>query len=857
MKKTLHIIPHSHWDREWYLPFEKHRTRLIDLFDNLIEVMEENEDYTYYHMDGQYVVIEDYLEVRPSMRERLLALIRAGRIQIGPWYVLQDEYLTSGEANVRNMLYGIRLCREIGAEPVECGYFPDAFGNISQAPQIVRGFGFDNAVFGRGVNDVGADNEVIKQNGLTKSEMIWRSPDGSEVLGVMFCNWYHNAMELPEEPEALKKRIAHIVVSTSRFATTDHLLGMNGCDHQPLQKNLHKVIRLANEVQDEVTVKQSNFKEYIELIRQNAKDLKVFEGEINSQFTSGWGNLISTASAHIDIKQDNHKAQHLLAGIAEPLSVLLLENGGKYKGDLFLYAWKKLMQNHPHDSICSCSCDEVYDEMKVRFMKAITCTEELRDYALEKLTAAVNTDILHGDAAIVVYSLSPNKAAATVTADVDFDKGTDLKYLSLFDDHGNEIPATFTHKPNTFTYTLPEDRFRQPRYVDRVTVEFPVTTDGIGYRTYVLCFRKPQKKESLPHGIGICENDAVRLTIKENGSFDLYDKRSKITYPGLHLFEDSADHGNLYNYVQPEGDIPVLSNEHTAKITLHEANAYKVTYKVALTLMKGVKLTSYLTLTKGVARVDIRTTVENQKSDHRLRALFPTAFKTETVMAQGQFDVVRRKITPEFTWQNPCNAQRMESFVTLQDEEDGRSLLIATKGLPEYEVLRDGKNTLALTLLRSVGEVGDWGIFPTPKGQKHGTYTLEYSVIPYQKSEEERAFSEAFAFSYPTALAVGTTSHEGTLPDKTCYLQFDSEYIRMSAFKKKEDGESAVLRLYNTHTEAVKLTVTLADCYREANLLTLGEELVEALPIENGKLILSVPAKKILTVELVSRKETI
>ena len=110
MKKTLHIIPHSHWDREWYLPFDKHRVYLVELFDNLIKVMEENEDYTYYHLDGQYVVIDDYLEIRPQMRERLMSLIHAGRIQVGPWYILQDEYLISGEANVRNMLYGIKLC---------------------------------------------------------------------------------------------------------------------------------------------------------------------------------------------------------------------------------------------------------------------------------------------------------------------------------------------------------------------------------------------------------------------------------------------------------------------------------------------------------------------------------------------------------------------------------------------------------------------------------------------------------------------------------------------------------------------------------------------------------------------------
>ena len=850
MKKTLHIIPHSHWDREWYLPFEKHRTRLVDLLDNLIEVMEKNDDYTYYHLDGQFVVIEDYLEVRPAMRERLFALIRQGRIKIGPWYVLQDEYLTSGEANIRNMLYGIRLCKEIGAEPVKCGYFPDAFGNISQAPQIVSGFGFDNAVFGRGVNDVGADNEIIKQNGLTNSELIWRGADGTEVIGVMFCNWYHNAMELPSDPDALKARLEKIVRTTSRFATTDHLLGMNGCDHQPLQKNLHEVIKLANEIQNDVTVKQSNIDDYVDEIRQNAKDLKVFEGEINSQFTSGWGNLICTASAHIDIKQDNHKAQHLLAGIAEPLSTLLHQNGGKYKSDLFLYAWRTLMQNHPHDSICACSCDEVYDEMKVRFMKAITCTEELRDYALDKLTASISTKYTGGKRAIVVYSLSPNKATTIVQANVDFDRSEKVTAITITDESGKEIPAKIKLFKNTFTYTLPEDRFRQPKYVDRFVVEFPITTNGIGYRTFAVKTTAQAKIETLPCGCERMENEFFRVRIEENGSLEIYDKRTKKTHTGLHLLEDTADCGDLYNYVAPKGDTPILSTNVKAKITLHEANAYKVSYKVAMTLTRGVKVTSIVTLTRGVARVDIQTTVENNKKNHRLRALFPTAYTTDTVYAEGQFDVVARKITPEFTWKNPCNAQRMQAFVTLKDEASDDALLIATRGLCEYEVLRDGKNTLAVTLLRAIGEVGDWGVFPTPKGQKLGSYTLEYSIVPYQKANESEAYAQGYTFAYPATVAIGTTCHEGMLPSRKSYVSLDNDYIRISAFKKKEDGASSVLRLFNTHTEEVTFTLTLADYYTEANLLTLGEEVIKPLAIQNGKLTLTAPRKKIITIEL-------
>ncbi len=850
MKKTLHIIPHSHWDREWYLPFEKHRTRLIDLFDNLIEVMEQNDDYTYYHMDGQYIVIEDYLEVRPSMRERLFALIRAGRIQIGPWYILQDEYLTSGEANVRNMLYGIKLCRAIGAEPVACGYFPDAFGNISQAPQIVRGFGIDNAVFGRGVNDVGADNEVIKQNGVTKSEMIWRGADGSEVIGVMFANWYHNAMELPSDPGALSRRIARIVESTSRFATTDHLLGMNGCDHQPLQKNLHKVIALANEVQNEVTVKQSNFSDYLEAIRENAHDLKVYEGEINGQLGSGEGNLISTASAHIDIKQDNHKAEHLLSGIAEPLSALLHLNGGKYKSDLFLYAWKKLMQNHPHDSICSCSCDEVYDEMKVRFMKAITCTEELRDYALEKLTGNITTKDKDGNHAVVVYSLSPNPARTVVSASIDYDQNETVTAVALFDEKGDEIPAKIDYLPDTFTYTLPEDRFRQPRYVDRFVITFPITTNGIGYRTLTVKTATPTAKTKVKYSDTTLENDTLALKVEDNGTITLTDKRNRHVYENYLLLEDSRDQGELYNYVPVENDTPITSEHSKAAISLFEVTPYSATLKIALSFLDDVTTISYITLTDGIDRVDVKTVVDNRRENHRLRVLFPTKLATDCVFAEGQFDVVKRDIQPAFTWTNPCNCQRMKSFVTLEDRSGDAATMIATRGISEYEVLRDGQNTLAITLLRAVGEVGDWGVFPTPKGQKLGSYTLEYSIIPYDKAGKSEAYHNGYTFSLPAATAYGCESHDGTLPTKTDYLSLDNRFVRASAFKKAEDSDALVLRLFNTSEQAEDVTLTLDTIFKTACRTNLAEEESTPLTIADGKLTLTLGAKKIETILL-------
>ena len=850
MKKTLHIIPHSHWDREWYLPFEKHRVRLIDLFDNLIQVMEENEDYTYYHLDGQYIVIDDYLEVRPQMRDRLMKLIHDGRIHVGPWYILQDEYLTSGEANVRNMLYGIRLCREIGADPVETGYFPDAFGNISQAPQIIRGFGFDNAVFGRGINDVGADNQLVKENGITKSELIWRSPDGSEVLGVMFANWYHNAMELPADPDALRERLKGIVARTERFATTDHLLGMNGCDHQPIQMDLHKVIKLANEVQDEVEVKQSNFKDYIAEMRKYKDNFPVFEGEINGQLSAGSCPLICTASAHVDIKQQNHDVQHLLERIAEPTSLVSMLCGGKYKSDLYLYAWKKLMQNHPHDSICSCSCDEIYEEMKTRFAKSLACAEQLRDGSLDHLAATVDTSRVDGEHAIVVLSLEPHASVVTVKANVDLDKDDPTEAIAIFDENGNEIPAKTKLIKNQFTYTLPDDRFRQPRRVNRFEVEMQVAANGIGYRVFSVKKQASTVKTGVKYTASTMENEYLLVKINENGTVDVTDKRSGRVYAGQNLFEDTQDRGNLYNYVQPQGDVAVTTANAKAEIALDEVTPWSVTFKVTVPMDIDADITAYVTLSDRIARVDFRTVVTNRAEDHRLRALFTTDIDTKYVFAEGQFDVVRRDITPAETWKNPCNAQRDQAFVTIESENGNDALMVANRGLCEYEVLRDGRNTLAITLLRAIGQIGDWGVFPTPLGQKKGTWTLEYSMIPYTLDRQAEAYNEGYVFAGPAVVAIGTPKHEGAAPAAADYVRFDNNYIRISAFKKAEDSSSAILRLFNTSVEPVTLTLDVP-AFKTAKMTNLAEELVCELTVQDGKLTLDIPAKKIVTIELV------
>lgn len=843
MKKTLNIIPHSHWDREWYMGFERHRFRLVELFDALIDVMEKNPDFTYYHMDGQFIVVEDYLEIRPEMRERLLALIRADRIQIGPWYVLQDEYLTSGEANVRNMLYGIRLCRSIGASPVMSGYFPDAFGNVSQVPQILRGFGIDNAIFGRGLNDIGSNNEVVKQNGITKSELLWRAPDGSEVIGIMFANWYHNAMELPTDREALADRIRGIAASTARFSETDQLLGMNGCDHQPLQRNLHEVIKLANEVQDEVYVKQSNFKEYVDKIRGITDRLAPVEGEIAGQLTSGNGLLINTASAHIDIKQQNQYAQNLLSRIAEPINSISCIFGDEYRSDFFLYAWRKLMQNHPHDSICTCSDDDVYTEMLTRFRKSVQTADELRLAGLDYIAANMSGG---GENKLAVLSLDPGRNICRVRVNVDFPLDAGIKGFTLTDEEGKCVPVSYKHIGRTFTYTLPKDRFRQPRYIDRFETELMLETNGIGIRLLTInpseASVEPPKYSAVSFGARFAENEFIRLDFADDGSFNLIDKRNGRIYPKQNIFEDVRDCGNLYNFVQPGDSEPVTSEGRPAEICVSAETPYSVTFRVAARLDADIDIVSYVSIYDRIPRVEIRTELDNRAENHRLRALFGGGIVSDTVLAEGQFDLVRRNIVPWEGWTNPSNTQRCDNFFAL--EGDNGALLVSGRGLNEYEILRDGKNTMALTLLRAVGEIGDWGVFPTPLGQCIGSFALEYAIVPYETSASGDAYALAYEFTSSPLQAVRCTG-EGSI-EAGNIISADNPYIRMSALKKCEDRNSLIFRVFNISDEEQSFELSCSEKLGRLHAVDLSESRLYSIDERR----LTIGKKKIATFEL-------
>lgn len=871
-KRTAHIVSHTHWDREWYLPYEKHHVRLVALVDALLDKLDQSEAFKSFYLDGQTIILEDYLQVRPENKERLEKHIREGRILIGPWYILQDAFLTSGEANVRNMQIGHRDAKKYG-EPAKIGYFPDTFGLVGQTPQLMRQAGIGNAFFGRGVKPTGFNNTVTDGGYESSfSELIWEGPDGSKVLGILFANWYSNGNEIPAEESEAKAFWDRKLADAEKYASTGELLFMNGCDHQPVQLDLPEAIETASRLYPETEFVHSSLPRYLEALEGSLdRELSSVQGELRSQRTDGWGTLVNTASARVYLKQMNQEGQALLEKVAEPLASFAHLLGKDYPHHLFTYAWKTLMQNHPHDSICGCSVDEVHREMVTRFAKSRHVAEAIIDDSKRVIAEAVDTSrfAAYGEDPLPLIAMNTTGWERTGVISVELDaarlylreglpleetarrmQAADLSGRVLVDEAGNAVACTVEDLGLQFGYDLPDDRFRQPYMCRRVRITFQAeNVPALGLRAYAWVRREElatavnrsdvagaRAADSLLTGHLVMENARIKAEIAEDGSFMLKDKTTGRIYRDLGIYEDTGDIGNEYMYRQPEGERALTTKGLAAQIRVVEDTPYRASIEIlhrweipasadetldaeqrALVYYperkaKRVKrlvpldIRTVLSLERGGKGIHIETHLDNRAKDHRLRMLFPTDLDAAMHRADSMFEIAERNNEPAPEWDNPSNTQHQQAFVEIGDGEAG--LVVANLGLNEYEVLRDGRNTIAVTLLRSVGELGDWGLFPTPEAQCLGEHTFRMELIPYGTGAGNRApdaYAEAYRFQIPWTVCQ-TGVHAGQLAPVSAPMRWESAELAFSSLKTNEETGDLLIRWYNMSRAETELT---------------------------------------------------
>ena len=765
MVKSNHIIivPETHWDREWYLTFQEYRAKLVLLMDKLLNILKTDPSYRNFMLDGQVIPLEDYLEVRPGLEEEIMTHVMENRLSIGPMYILPDEFLVSGESLIRNLLIGHKISRKFG-RVMKAGYIPDPFGHIAQLPQILSGFELPAILFWRGFGNEFEDNKL-------NVEFCWNAPgNAATILAVLLIFSYSSVADMSTKiiggkyKPALSK-MKRVISSFEKYTATPFVLLNSGSDHHEAKPEIPEIVRQWNEQFPEKFMEQNDVEYYIRKIIESNPKLKSFQGELRG---GKHAHLLSGVfSARMWIKQRNTSIEYLYEKYAEPLSTITWAldkyNQFRYPQGYLLTGLKWLIKNHPHDSICGCSIDQVHDEMKTRFDWAEQIGEEIFKNSMLYLIDLIDIDTTGNKNPFIVYNPLPWKRKdiihfnilshvkkATKTSPGDF---------CIIDSNGKDIPYQVK-------YVQEEPRYQTVFSMSHFC-SFLEEIPACGYKVfYLVPDQKPEVIDSKDIIFKLnrnwIENEFYRVEISQNGMIQVIDKDSNEIFEDICYFEDVGDWGDEYDFAGPREnqtdvkfsseDLNVLnvepyidgSSQKTLKI---EANLNLPSSLTVDRFKRDDNLVSnsisiYITLYRDIKRIDFKVILDNNSKDHRIRVLFPTKIKSEKVDCDGHFYVIPRNVDIPIVekWaQNPLPTNHQKDFVSISN--DNRTFAVINKGLPEYEAIKndDGTITLAITLLRCIEWLSRFDLstrgndagpdLNTPAAQCIGKHEFEFSIV--------------------------------------------------------------------------------------------------------------------------------
>jgi len=894
------VVSHTHWDRAWYLPFETFRHRLVRLVDRVMDLLEENDDYRAFTLDGQTVLLEDYLEVRPDQEPRLRDLIERGRLQIGPWYTLPDLFLVSGEAVIRNLQEGRRLCEDFGAD-MAVGYIPDPFGHFAQMPQILRGFDLDTYIFMRGLSA-----ETKERLGAVFS---WEAPDGSRVRAVYQRQGYFPAAALGH-PEIYGRFDGHtptVDLARERLEDSVDLMGplqdgqtlllSNGFDHMPEQPELPDLLDAVGTEMNNLTLTHGRLPEFVDALKAERAGRGTFRGDLIGN--ADHPILLNVYSARMYLKRQNHRAQQMLTRYAEPMSAWLDAVGiGPDARPLLRHAWKTLLRNHPHDDICGCSVDAVHDEDEIRFEKVQQVGGSLLTEHLESLlkSGGFEAPAETGDRASDVWVFNPHprpgryRVDATVffpTPDGTREAIPPPRPLRACTGDGTEIDVTVRSTEGDVLRSNYLEATWGRRYAVTMDVELP----ALGY-DLVHIFEAPDEGDASQRaeiGVNPGEAEAIGGTrpVLENGHYrvdvdgdrvHLIEKEGGPVFDDLLQFEYQLDAGDTYSFgpvpahgpwwatLQDAGRHPTrpetLRLHHRLSVPEHFEREHGPAGETELAIQTDLSLNPH----KGVT---VRVRYDNTARDGRLRAVFPTGVSTGTALADGHFRLAERekpeRVRPEdaperyegYPGELTYPTQHQGDFVLVEGER--HRTWIAQRGLPEYELLDpNGDTHVAVTLHRSVGWLSVEGgrirrcqagpTVPTPGAQclREMGGDLSFGVGPVSR---EAAVRHARSFAHPAWTRelphLPYVDGEERHPRRRSLLEIEGEGIELSAWKPGESVGASVLRLWNRTGERQQATVRFAEPIASAFESWMPVSLTEERESNEGR-----PFDGVLEVEL-------
>jgi alpha-mannosidase len=746
MARTFYVIPHTHWDREWYRPFEYFQLRLGRVVDGVLDVLEQDPEFTSFTLDGQAIVLEDYVEVRPQNEQRLRALVADGRIDIGPSYQLPDEFLVGAEPLVRNLIMGRAVCQRFGGEPAATGYLPDSFGHPLQLPQILAGFGIESFIFSRGMGD-----ELDEIGPVFR----WQAPDGSEVLAFQLLDGYGNFASVSGADDAerrvrgLLERFGPLIY---RGGVPDVLL-CNGTDHVPVMPELPSLCAELGRRFPEDRFRIAKYGDYVEAA--GPVNAPAWAGEL---LGSRLQNVLrGVNSARMYLKRTNEEAERRLLAVETLGALRSLHAGRVFPGSDFTLAWRQLLRCHPHDTICGCSCDEVHRDAMARYESLHRSLSVLESRALEDLATRAPDPAVVG-----VVNLLPYRRRGLIEV---VGAAPQMVELAGFGALTVEVAATpAPPEPDPGGTVIESDRFRVEASPDGTltVLDKPRESRFVGWH-------RLEDEPDMGDLYNFCPvADAPRWRGKDATVRLVHDG------PLVHELE-----------VCVQADRPAgLDGE--ARLLAERA---------------WLSVRTTVRLVEGSDRIEFRTVIDNQARDHRLRVVFPVDRADGSVRAETAFAVARRAAVPgppRGDWAEPPDHTQH----TLGAVAYGRLALI-TKGLPEYELRQaDEGLELCLTLLRCVGVISQPEAalatrphtagpqVATPEGQCLGRHEFEYALLPHGGELDDDALLRA-GQDYRWGFLVTQVPLQLEPP-----IALYGEVV-FSCLKGAEDGDGLILRCFN------------------------------------------------------------
>ena len=790
------IVSHTHWDREWYRTFQAFRARLVDAVDKVLEVLDRDPGWSFV-LDGQTIVVEDYLAIRPDQAERLAAACRAGRLAIGPWYVQPDSLLPSGEAHVRNLLEGRRVGMQFG--PVSTvAYTPDSFGHPSQFPQIFRGFGLDGFVYWRGNGD-----ELDR----LPPDYRWVAPDGSSMLACHLANGYFAAAQLGDDVGAAVKRL-RVLGEQLREAGATRLLLMNGVDHILPDTRTDAIARVLAE-ETGWNVVRGRLEDYTGPAATSVRPSDSFAGELVGGRTT---NLLPGVwSSRLDLKLRNRAAETALVGWAEPWVALGRALGLPDERPSLRIAWRALLANQAHDSIGGCSQDKVHQQMRARYDEAEELADETTARILSRLAGlGLERTVPWIDALdVAVFNPSPHPRTDVVRFPLEGypfagmpDGRQDVHPLTLASLFGGGLTVD-----GVAARVVVEDspaRIRAIPEQDPWTVEW-VARDvpAFGWRRYRIA-RGEAVSDVVDSGRDISA-DGLTVRAVEDGTLDV--EIAGRSYKGLLSVEDQGDRGDTYDFDAVPGPIGLTSvtvsrRRHSSGIEeLDVVRKFEVPASLSPDRVERSAQTAPVTVrvlarvAPGVERVDLDVTVDNEAQDHRLRLAFPTGAPGAGAAAATTFDIATRppRSAPASEWFQPAPATFPH-----QGWVHNNGITIAAPGLPEGEVSTDG--IVYITVVRAVGWLSRIDLKSRPQPAGPGLRAPEAQCLGPTVAHLALTFGphpQVEAWDAELRYRAVPAGPDPVLAPGQGVLMLEGPGVVLSALKPAEDGNGLVARVLN------------------------------------------------------------